>query len=68
MVSVFVLRLRPEELSEGRIVGQAEHVASGHNALIRSADELTDLLLALARQQETRSGPEVSAPSGRRPS
>ena len=54
MVSVYVLRLRPEDLAEGRIVGQAEHVASGDNAPIRSADELVDLLVLLAQRHGDR--------------
>ncbi|MEA2169230.1 MAG: hypothetical protein QOF76_2530 [Solirubrobacteraceae bacterium] len=40
MVTTFVLRLRAESLTDGEVVGQVEHVASGRTATIRSTNEL----------------------------
>jgi hypothetical protein len=40
VVATFVVRLIADRLSEGEFVGEVEHVASGHTATLRSADDL----------------------------
>jgi lipase chaperone LimK len=40
----FVLRLVPESLSEGQIVGRIEVVGTGEQASLRNARELIDFL------------------------
>ena len=46
MLSSFVLRLRPDALADGGIVGEVEDVDSGVRVSIRSVD---DLIAFLAR-------------------
>lgn len=50
----FVLRLVPDALASGRLVGQVENVASGERAVVRSSDDLLTFV--------QRSSPE--APNG----
>ena len=40
VVTTFVVRLIADRLSQGEFVGEAEHVASGHTATLRSAEDL----------------------------
>jgi hypothetical protein len=44
VLCVYVLRLLPDELSVGRIVGELEHVGSQGTVRVRSAEELLCLL------------------------
>jgi hypothetical protein len=45
----FVLKLVPDALSEGRIVGRIEAVGTGEQAHLRSAEELIEFLHSQAR-------------------
>jgi hypothetical protein len=55
-----VLRLLPEALAEGRVVGHAEIVDTGERKPIRSAQELVEVLCALT--------PDSGSPASRVPS
>jgi hypothetical protein len=46
-----ILRLLPDHLVEGRLVGVAEVVATGTTGPFRSSDELPAVLAALIHQQ-----------------
>lgn len=51
MVISYVLRLRPEELADGRFVGEVEAVTSRQRRHIRTMDQmLTFILTTLASQ------------------
>lgn len=41
----YVLRVRPEGLSEGRITGEVEAVATGQRFAVRSVEELAAFVL-----------------------
>jgi hypothetical protein len=40
VLASYVLRLVPEELADGRFVGEVEDVATGVHSIIRDVDEL----------------------------
>ena len=44
MLSVYVLKLVPDQLSAGRVVGEVEHVGSQCKARVRSVEELVCFL------------------------
>ena len=50
-----VLRLIPDELRSGKIVGEAEVVATGERQIIRSMAELVALLHDLPQESASRS-------------
>jgi hypothetical protein len=65
MVISYVLRLRPESLGEGRVVGEVEAVASGQRHAVRSIDQVLAFLFRtaedeVARTQAGRPGREVA--------
>lgn len=56
----FVLRLRPDQLALGRIVGQIEDVASGHSCGLRDVAELVEFCCGAASLQRIGPvGPDV---------
>jgi hypothetical protein len=65
MVISYVLRVRPESLDEGRIVGEVEAVASGQRSAVRSIEQVLAFLVETAEDEVLRSrvarlGPEGS--------
>ncbi|MHB1583256.1 MAG: hypothetical protein ACYCU7_08385 [Acidimicrobiales bacterium] len=65
MVISYVLRVRPESLDEGRVVGEVEAVASGQRYAVRSIEQVLAFLVETAedevlRSQVARPGPEGS--------
>lgn len=65
MVISYVLRVRPESLDEGRVVGEVEAVASGQRSAVRSIGQVLAFLVETAedealRSQVGRPGPEAS--------
>lgn len=48
MMSIFVLRLISSALTDGRIVGEVEHVQTGEVRVVRSLADLSDSLGMLA--------------------
>ena len=58
MVFTFVVRLVADRLSEGKFVGEVEHVGSGRTAKLRSPD---DLVRFAARELP---GTSTARPSG----
>jgi hypothetical protein len=46
MIVAFVLRLRLDALVQGGVLGEVEDVDSGARVVVRSAQELLDVLLA----------------------
>lgn len=61
----FVLRLRPDELSTGELVGQVEDVATGDSARVRSLDELVGFLRAHATVAAPAQRPAPQEPTSR---
>ncbi len=60
----YVLRVRPESLSEGRFTGEVEAVGTGQRYAVRSVDELLSFVLEtmgeeLALTRNARSGQEA---------
>ena len=55
MLRVYVLKLVPDELSAGRVVGEVEHVGSQSTVRVRSAEELL-CFLTERRDGEEREG------------
>ena len=49
MLATFVLRLVPDALAEGRIVGVVEEVETGRRAVVRDLDELRAFLRPYAQ-------------------
>jgi len=56
----FVLRLRAEELAEGRITGEMEEVVSGERRAIRSLDEVNMFCIECGQKFEPGSTEEGS--------
>lgn len=48
MLSAFVLRLRPDTLAHGELVGEVEDVETGLRVVVRSAEELFAFLRGTA--------------------
>lgn len=42
----YILRLRPEELADGRFVGEVEAVASRQRRRVRTVEQITTFILA----------------------
>ena len=62
MLVTFVLRLLPDRLAEGELVGEVEHVGDGEQAYVHG---LTELLGFAQRAAET--GDAGASPPGSRP-
>jgi len=61
VAGVFVsilLRLLPEPLAHGRLVGRVEVVETGERTVVRSVDELVSLLRDRALEERTDPGEE----------
>ena len=59
MLVTLVIRLVPEELAKGELVGQIEHIGSGERVAIRNLDELVSFARRHAdheRREPLRSG------------
>lgn len=54
MVISYVLRLRPESLGEGRVVGEVEAVASGQRYAVRSIEQVLAFLIGTAEDEVAR--------------
>lgn len=52
MVTTFVVRLIAERLTEGRIVGEVEHVETGRREVVLTAPELLRALAPEPREPE----------------
>ncbi len=60
MLVTLILRLLPERLAEGELVGEVEHVYSGEKVLVRDLGELAGFAQeSAAREREAR--PSTSA-------
>ena len=62
MLVSYVLRVRPEDVDAGKLVGEVEAVASGRRYAVRSSDDLV-ILLGLTIDSELRLS-RVARPPG----
>ncbi len=54
MVISYVLRVRPESLGQGRVVGEVEAAASGQRSGVRSIEQVLSFLAATAGDEALR--------------
>lgn len=54
MVISYVLRVRPESLDQGRVVGEVEAVASGQRYTVRSFEQVLSFLAETAADEVLR--------------
>jgi hypothetical protein len=52
VLCVYVLRLLPQELADGRIVGQVEEVESKNTSVIHNVEELRAFLTGASGERE----------------
>ncbi|MEY2403529.1 MAG: hypothetical protein QOD38_1080 [Acidimicrobiaceae bacterium] len=52
MLVAYIIRLVPEELERGRVMGEVQAVETGLRCVVRSSEDLIALLLADARRGE----------------
>jgi len=48
----YVLRVRPQSVAEGRLVGEIEAVATGQRYAVRSLDQLMAFVLETVRDEQ----------------
>jgi hypothetical protein len=53
----YVVRLMPEPLADGRLVGEVEAVETGERWRIRDADDLLSVLIPVRKVSDRRPGP-----------
>ena len=62
MLISYVLRLRPDALAKGRLVGEIEAVTTRERSSVRTVDQVADFIFGTSAKQVRRGHPRQHAP------